>query len=283
MSTSAKLPLALLAVLALLFLVPGLARASDTAPPTDACAADPVPPGCPAAGTGAAAAPTDAPTDDSTGPADASAGDAADSDPAGAGQQPVTRAQPDPVVRSAGTDIPPACTEVTELPNCIPSCAFLARVLHHEGFCTTLPSCLPPSELPPSFPAVPGVPVCAASGPGTPPSGTSGSTGVRYPSCSDALAHGVMDIRRGQPGYRPALDRDHDGIACESSTSTGAQQTSRPERSEPQTQTLQPPAQAAPLVDRLAYTGAVPAFLPVAGFGLVLGGAALLRLGRRTS
>jgi hypothetical protein len=33
---------------------------------------------------------------------------------------------------------------------------------------------------------------------------------------------------------------------------------------------------------QLAYTGAVPAPMTAAGFGFVLGGAALLRLSRRT-
>lgn len=38
---------------------------------------------------------------------------------------------------------------------------------------------------------------------------------VYYPNCSAARAAGAAPIRRGQPGYRPALDRDGDGIACE--------------------------------------------------------------------
>ena len=36
-----------------------------------------------------------------------------------------------------------------------------------------------------------------------------------YKNCDAARAAGVAPIRRGQPGYRPALDRDNDGIACE--------------------------------------------------------------------
>jgi len=38
---------------------------------------------------------------------------------------------------------------------------------------------------------------------------------VYYANCSAARAAGAAPIRRGQPGYRPALDRDNDGIACE--------------------------------------------------------------------
>ena len=39
--------------------------------------------------------------------------------------------------------------------------------------------------------------------------------GIYYPNCDAARAAGAAPIRRGEPGYRPALDRDNDGIACE--------------------------------------------------------------------
>jgi len=38
---------------------------------------------------------------------------------------------------------------------------------------------------------------------------------VYYPNCDAAIAAGVAPIRIGEPGYRPALDADKDGIACE--------------------------------------------------------------------
>lgn len=38
---------------------------------------------------------------------------------------------------------------------------------------------------------------------------------VYFANCSEARAAGAAPIRRGEPGYRPALDRDNDGIACE--------------------------------------------------------------------
>ena len=38
---------------------------------------------------------------------------------------------------------------------------------------------------------------------------------VYYKNCSEARAAGVTPIHQGQPGYRPGLDRDGDGIACE--------------------------------------------------------------------
>jgi endonuclease G len=46
------------------------------------------------------------------------------------------------------------------------------------------------------------------------PAPTTGSN-VYYPNCKVACQAGAAPIYRGQPGYRPALDRDNDGIACE--------------------------------------------------------------------
>jgi hypothetical protein len=36
-----------------------------------------------------------------------------------------------------------------------------------------------------------------------------------YANCDAARAAGAAPLYRGQPGYRPGLDRDGDGIACE--------------------------------------------------------------------
>jgi Excalibur calcium-binding domain len=47
----------------------------------------------------------------------------------------------------------------------------------------------------------------------TSPAPTTGST-VYYPNCKAACAAGAAPIYQGQPGYRSALDRDGDGIAC---------------------------------------------------------------------
>lgn len=38
---------------------------------------------------------------------------------------------------------------------------------------------------------------------------------VYYANCAAARAAGVAPLHRGEPGYRSALDRDNDGIACE--------------------------------------------------------------------
>lgn len=38
---------------------------------------------------------------------------------------------------------------------------------------------------------------------------------VYYSNCSAAKAAGAAPLYKGDPGYRSALDRDHDGVACE--------------------------------------------------------------------
>jgi hypothetical protein len=41
------------------------------------------------------------------------------------------------------------------------------------------------------------------------------SEDVYYPNCTAARQAGAAPIYQGQPGYRPGLDRDGDGVACE--------------------------------------------------------------------
>jgi len=36
-----------------------------------------------------------------------------------------------------------------------------------------------------------------------------------YSDCNEARAAGAAPIHRGSPGYRRALDRDNDGVACD--------------------------------------------------------------------
>jgi hypothetical protein len=38
---------------------------------------------------------------------------------------------------------------------------------------------------------------------------------VYYSGCREAWAAGAAPIHRGEPGYRPEMDGDDDGIACE--------------------------------------------------------------------
>lgn len=43
-----------------------------------------------------------------------------------------------------------------------------------------------------------------------------GNSTVYFKSCKEARAAGYSDIKKGEPGYSSKLDRDGDGIACES-------------------------------------------------------------------
>ncbi|WP_245614237.1 excalibur calcium-binding domain-containing protein [Actinokineospora inagensis] len=36
-----------------------------------------------------------------------------------------------------------------------------------------------------------------------------------YKNCTEAKAAGAAPLHQGDPGYRAALDKDHDGVACE--------------------------------------------------------------------
>lgn len=38
---------------------------------------------------------------------------------------------------------------------------------------------------------------------------------VYYPGCDEVRMLGKAPLYRGQPGYRPGMDGDNDGIACE--------------------------------------------------------------------
>ncbi|MEW1820664.1 DUF1524 domain-containing protein [Arthrobacter sp. NPDC080031] len=63
---------------------------------------------------------------------------------------------------------------------------------------------------PATAPAVPDVPVPATSDPMVP-----APASVYYANCTAAKAAGAAPLHAGQPGYRTALDRDGDGVACE--------------------------------------------------------------------
>jgi micrococcal nuclease len=47
------------------------------------------------------------------------------------------------------------------------------------------------------------------------PNAGAANADVYYKNCAEARAAGVTPIHKGEPGYRPGLDRDGDGIACE--------------------------------------------------------------------
>ncbi|MFI6871322.1 excalibur calcium-binding domain-containing protein [Nocardia sp. NPDC050406] len=51
--------------------------------------------------------------------------------------------------------------------------------------------------------------------PTTAPIAAPAQSSVYYANCTAARAAGAAPLHRGDPGYRPPLDRDNDGIACE--------------------------------------------------------------------
>jgi Excalibur calcium-binding domain len=60
------------------------------------------------------------------------------------------------------------------------------------------------------------VSVCApATTAAAPPPPSTATSSAYYANCTEARAAGVAPLHEGEPGYRAALDRDHDGVACE--------------------------------------------------------------------
>lgn len=45
--------------------------------------------------------------------------------------------------------------------------------------------------------------------------GFANSKNLYFKNCKEARSKGYSSIKKGEPGYRKALDRDNDGIACE--------------------------------------------------------------------
>ena len=78
---------------------------------------------------------------------------------------------------------------------------------------TAAPIIAPLSTTPPTTVSAVNVPRSTAPPTTKPP--TTQPAGVYYASCSEAKAAGAAPHRRGDPGYRSGLDRDGDGVACE--------------------------------------------------------------------
>lgn len=75
---------------------------------------------------------------------------------------------------------------------------------------TSTPSSTPTAEPAPTY-----TPPSAYAPPSTPSPVYQAPPSVYYRNCSQAHADGRYDIPVGDPAYRPGLDRDHDGYACE--------------------------------------------------------------------
>ena len=69
-----------------------------------------------------------------------------------------------------------------------------------------------PTPAPPT--PAPQPPPTAASAAPAPPAAPAGGAAY-FKNCTAARAAGAAPLHRGDPGYRPELDRDGDGVACE--------------------------------------------------------------------
>ncbi len=74
------------------------------------------------------------------------------------------------------------------------------------------PTTVPPA---PSTKAAPKPPARTTAKEPPPAPDPDTSSGVYYKNCAAARAAHAAPLHVGQPGYRPELDRDHDGVACD--------------------------------------------------------------------
>ena len=126
---------------------------------------------------------------------------------------PQPEATPVPTVVYLPTPVP----TVVDSPSPVPTVIYLP---------SPVPATEPPTA-PPAAPAAPGAEQGSGAsegdtGPGASPGAgevpvqpESDSGGAYYRNCTAARDAGAAPLYRGQPGYRPELDRDKDGIACE--------------------------------------------------------------------
>lgn len=110
----------------------------------------------------------------------------------------------------AATWLPPnksyRCTYVTRIVGVKTAYGLWVTQAEHDAIARILTSCGAPD-------AVPEPPPAAMTTPPAPEPDNGPS--VYYPNCKAARAAGAAPIHAGQPGYRPGLDRDGDGVACE--------------------------------------------------------------------
>jgi hypothetical protein len=92
----------------------------------------------------------------------------------------------------------------------------------HDAMATILGGCsgqpAPTNQQAPGAAAAPAAPAPApaTAAPAVPAPAASAPAAVIYANCAAAKAAGAAPILTGQPGYRAGLDRDLDGVACES-------------------------------------------------------------------
>ncbi|PRZ40891.1 excalibur calcium-binding domain-containing protein [Antricoccus suffuscus] len=118
----------------------------------------------------------------------------------------VTTAERDAIVKILGNCDAPAAASVVPVPAPVTT--------------TTAPPPVTTTAAPPPItttqaPAPAPVPAPKVAPAPAPPPAPPAQTNVYYQNCAAAKAAGAAPIYAGQPGYRSALDRDKDGVACE--------------------------------------------------------------------
>lgn len=121
----------------------------------------------------------------------------------------------------AATWLPPnksyRCTFVSRIIDVKATYALWVTQAEHDAIAGILITCgrTAAAPKPPPAPAtLPSSPTNPEPVPTPAPVPTSGSA-VYYPDCKAARNAGAAPLYAGQPGYRPGLDRDGDGVACE--------------------------------------------------------------------
>jgi hypothetical protein len=182
------------------------------------------------------------------------------------------------------SDCPPPPTAPTAAAvtdgTCTPplTCDQFAQLFGFGDDCSDIPMCIPQDRVPAGFPIpIPSPPLCGPGAGGTPtptppapgkgtqmpPTAAAQQPQPYYANCDDARAQGKAPVYSTDPGYRPELDSDHDGIGCEDTTQPVATTT-----------TTQP-------TGTLAYTGMELGPQLNVVWTLLVFGAGLLIVGRR--
>ncbi|BBZ15051.1 GmrSD restriction endonuclease domain-containing protein [Mycobacterium branderi] len=120
----------------------------------------------------------------------------------------------------AATWLPPnksyRCTYVSRIVDVKATYGLWVTQAEHDAIARILSNCGAPAAAPAPLPLAPPPPETSSEYVPPPPAPLpDAGSSVYYPNCKAARAAGATPIYAGQPGYRPGLDRDGDGVACE--------------------------------------------------------------------